>query len=112
MQHPIEELAPGVVMESAFRPRGSRGFFTRLRLTRTHLDMVVLGRLARRIPLSDVRSFFVGHVSDHHNIRISCESDESLVGSVAEAGVWRLRLIELLGSDRDSSAKHSTRLMA
>lgn len=110
MQHPIEELAPGVVMESAFRPRGSRGFFTRLRLTRTHLDVVVLGRLARRIPLSDVRSFFVGHVSDQHNLRVSCESDEAIVGFVGEAGVWRLRLLELLGSDRDSSAKHTGRL--
>lgn len=110
MQHPIEELAPGVVMDTSFRPRGSRGYFTRLRLTRTHLDVLVLGRLARRIPLSDVRSFFVGHVSDTHNLRVTCESNETLVGYVQEAAVWRLRLIELLGGERDSSAKHAGRI--
>lgn len=110
MQHPIEELAPGVILDTAFRPRGTRGFFTRLRLTRSHVEQTVMGRLARRVPLSDVEAFFVGHVSDTHNLRISVDGAEALVGHVDEAAVWRLRLIELLGDDRDASQRHRGRL--
>ena len=103
MQYPIEESAPGVLLETPFRPRKGFGAFTRLRLRADAVEVVRAGFVSRRVPLGAITSVAVTAPEDAVNLVLRVTGEGALSGRVDSPALWRLRLGELLGLGREAA---------